>query len=308
MTPQVLMVTGKGGVGKSTISALLGLRAARAGLRTLIIETGGASIIPEWFGRPSHGYSPAEVVPNLHAMSVTPEQAIEDFVVSRIKVRKLYELVFKNKVMAPLVDGVPGLGDLVQLGKAYELAELRKPNGRPRWDRVIIDAPATGHGLTMLRSPKLMMKVTVAGPFYENAKLVDDVIGDPNRTGIVMVTLPEEMPVNEAIDLWRRLDDYRQQVKVCVLNGLVPEPFEGAEVDWPAARKPLVANEDAAVREAAHLTDEWVERARSQATFHDQLEASLEVPVVDIPYSYDKRLGAEVLEALGEPLDPWVRP
>src|SRR4030095_4580602 len=163
---------------------------------------------------------------------------IEDFVVSRIKVRRLYQLVFQNRVMAPLLEGGSGLGELVQLGKAYALAEERRPDGTPQWDCVIVDAPATGHGLTMLASPRLMMDVTGSGPFHDNAKLVHDAIADPARTGIVLVSLPEEMPVTEAKELWARLGPAREQVRATVLNGLLPDPFDEA-IDWAAAPRAL---------------------------------------------------------------------
>ena len=302
---QLTVVTGKGGVGKTTIAVLLALRAARQGRRAVVVETGGARTVPGWFGRTSRGYDIVEVAPNVATLSVTPELAIEDFVVSRIKVRRLYQLVFQNRVMAPLLQGVPGLGELVQLGKAYALAEERRPDGTPQWDRVIVDAPATGHGLTMLASPRLMMDVTGSGPFHDNAKLVHDTIADPARTGIVLVSLPEEMPVTEAKELWARLGPAREQVRATVLNGLLPDPF-GEGTDWMAARGQLTKLGDPGVTEAVEMTDEWVQRAAIQHRLRRELVASIPVPLVGVPWSFARRLDRGVLEAMGAPLDPLV--
>ena len=302
---QLTVVTGKGGVGKTTIAVLLALRAARQGRRAVVVETGGARTVPGWFGHASRGYDLVEVAPNVATLSVTPDLAIEDFVVSRIKVRKLYQLVFQNRVMAPLLEGVPGLGELVQLGKAYALAEERRADGAPVWDHVIVDAPATGHGLTMLASPRLMMDVTGIGPFHDNAKLVHDLIADPARTGIVLVSLPEEMPVTEAKELWARLGPAREQVRATVLNGLLPDPF-GDATDWPAARSELTKLGDAAVNEAVEMTDEWAQRAAIQRRLRRELVASIPVPLVGVPWSFARRLDLRVLEAMGAPLDSLV--
>jgi anion-transporting ArsA/GET3 family ATPase len=301
---QLLVVTGKGGVGKTTVCAMLALRSARAGKRAVIVETGGARIVPGWFGRASRGYDVLDLAPGVATLSVTPELAIEDFVVSRIKVRRLYRLVFQNRVMAPLLEGVPGLGELVQLGKAYALAEERTATGARAWDHVIVDAPATGHGLTMLASPRLMMEVTGSGPFHENAKLVHDAIADRARTGIVLVSLPEEMPVTEAHDLWTRLGPARDQVRATVLNGVLPDPFDGA--DWHAARARLAKVRDPALDEAIAMTDDWATRAGIQRRLRGVLRDAIPVPLLGLAWSFARRLDASVLEEMGGPLDPLV--
>ena len=302
---QIAVVTGKGGVGKTTIAVLLALRAARHGRRAMIVETGGARVVPGWFGRASRGYDPVELAPGVSTLSVTPELAIEDFVVSRIKVRRLYQLVFQNRVMTPLLQGVPGLGELVQLGKAYALAEERTADGARVWDHVIVDAPATGHGLTMLASPRLMMDVTNSGPFHDNAKLVHDAIADRTRTGIVLVSLPEEMPVTEAKELWARLGPTREQVRATVLNGLLPEPFDDA-IDWPAARTVLGRLSDTAVDEAVAMTNEWVQRTAIQERLRRELAEAIPVPLLGVAWSFARQLSRDVLEDMGASLDPLV--
>ena len=148
---EILIVTGKGGTGKTTVAAALGLWAARAGKRTLLVECNGSQQLPTLFGRSSEGYTPTRLHPGLSAMSITAEEAIEDYVVKQIKVRKLYRMVFRNRIMGPFMDVVPGLHDAVHLGKVYDLIEDDKTRGRPNWDLIIVDAPATGHGLLHAR-------------------------------------------------------------------------------------------------------------------------------------------------------------
>ena len=165
---RIIIVTGKGGTGKTTIAAALGLWAARSGKKTLICETHGTNRVCPLFGRTSDGYEPVQVHRGLHVLSITSESAIEDYVVQQIKVKKLYKLVFRNRVMGPFMDAVPGLHDAVHLGKVFDLAREVDGDGNNTWDLVIVDAPATGHGLHMFDSPRAMMELTRAGPVYED--------------------------------------------------------------------------------------------------------------------------------------------
>ena len=216
-SPRVVLVTGKGGVGKTTVALAIALRYAERGLSTVLVETAGAEQIPEIFGVEGQGYTPTQVAPGLWTLRLTPEEAIEDYVVQQVRFRRLYAMVFKNRVMGPFIDAVPGLHDAVQLGKIFDL-HRESAGGRPRWDRIVVDAPATGHGLTMLGSARSLMDLTRAGPLHDGVKQVQDVIGDPQRTGVVLVSLPESLPVNETIELGARLGESR-----ALLRSALPE-------------------------------------------------------------------------------------
>ena len=222
---RVVLVSGKGGVGKTTVSVAIALAAAKAGKRVLLCETQGAARIPGLFGKPSKGYESTQLATNLYALSITPAAAIEEYVLLQLHFQRLYKMVFRNRVMGPFVDAVPGLHDLVQLGKVW-FAERDTYLGRPRWDLIVVDAPATGHGLTMLGAPRAMMDLTVAGPFHENAKQIADLIEDATRTALVLVAIPEEMPVRETLELYGRLGPLQDLVAGVVLNEVRPVPVE----------------------------------------------------------------------------------
>jgi len=303
VSPRLLLVTGKGGVGKTTCAAAIGLAAARRGRRALVVETAGARRLPTLFGVTGKGYTPVELRPGLHTLSVTPDEAIEDYVVQQIKVRSLFKLVFRNRILGPFVDAVPGLHDAVQLGKVFDLHRATR-GGRPAWDLIVVDAPATGHGLTMLASARALMELTRAGPLYDGVAEVDAVLGDPAQAGLVLVSLPEEMPVNETLDLWARLDARgRAQARLCVLNELLGAPADPA--DWAAAA-PALRRHSAAAAEAADLFDQRFARAAQEAEARARLEQGLALPLVGLPLGPSRALDEAGLLPLAERLSAAV--
>jgi anion-transporting ArsA/GET3 family ATPase len=297
--PRIVYVTGKGGVGKSVVTAAIGLHAARRGLRTVIAEPSGAACMPELFGVAPRGYTPNRLRQRLYSISITPEEAMEDYVVQQIRFRRLYRMVFRNRVMGPFVDGVPGLHDAVTLGKVFDL-EREASGGGKAWDLVLVDAPATGHGLSLLSSARSMMDLTRAGPLYDGNKMVDERISDPAVMGLVLVALPEEMPVAETLDLWRRLGPRQKQGLLCVLNQCTAAPLPPG-VDWPAVHATLTA-QGPAVTEAAGLLGSWVERHGRQRAAAERLEGALPLPLLRLPDLPDRDLSVDDLDALGAPI------
>ncbi len=298
---RVVLVTGKGGVGKTFVSALLALRAARSGKRVLLCETFGCQRVSELFGVVSRGYTPTLVAPNLWTSSLTSEQALEEYLLRVLKFRKLYDLVFRNRVMGPFMAAVPGLHDLIQLGKVWDLERSRE-RGAPAWDLLVVDAPATGHGLSMLGSPRAMMELTVAGPFHDHAADIARLLEDPARTAAVLVTLAEEMPVRETLDLWERLGSGRQLVGGVVLNQVHASPVPDVAL-YARLRAHLVTHADAAGLESMAECDEALRRIAEQDAARERLQkmvAGRGIPVVDVPFRAPAALDAIVanVEAL----------
>jgi anion-transporting ArsA/GET3 family ATPase len=290
---RVVLVTGKGGVGKTTVAASIAMASARAGKRVLLLETQGATRIPALFGKPSRGYEPTTVAQNLSTLSITPEEAIQEYVMLQLHFQRLYRMVFQNRVMGPFVDAVPGLHDLVQLGKVW-FAERETENGRPRWDQVVVDAPATGHGLTMLGAPRAMMDLTRAGPFYENAQRIAELVEDASRTALVLVSIPEEMPLRETEQLHDRLGPLRRLVAGVVLNEVRPSPVKNPAA-WPSDQEALLSRGEAPLRSAAEIVDAELAAVARQAGARTRL-ARLGVPLVELPFLFRRNLGRAEIE------------
>lgn len=292
---RVVLVTGKGGVGKTLVATLLALRAARSGKKTLLCETFGARRVPSLFGKESQGYAPIPLAPSLSTLSITSEASIEEYLVRVLRFRAVYEMVFRNRVMGPFMDAVPGLHDLMQLGKAWDLERTRL-RGAPEWDLIVMDAPATGHGLTMLDSPRAMMDMTVAGPFHDNARGIAELFEDPARTGIVLVCLPEEMPIRETEQLWGGLGRMRSAVAGIVLNQVQDPPVPDAAF-YAAVRDVLETQADPAGTATLRLADHALDRQHVQQQARERLGA-LGPRLAEIPFLDRGEFGRTELDGL----------
>jgi anion-transporting ArsA/GET3 family ATPase len=200
------------------------------------------------------------------------------------------------------MDAVPGLPDIIQLGKIWDLAQ-EQADGRHHWDLIILDAPATGHGLTMLGAPRSMMDVTRSGPFHANAQRVHDLVSDPQTTAIVLTTLPEPLPVNEVLQLYNGLEASQAQVVGCIINQVHQTPFTPLD-DWPEAKAALTACGEPAWRDAVELCDHWVSTSRRQIDASARLHEALGIPTIELPYRFPRQLGIDDLEALADRFDP----
>ncbi len=197
---RLVIVTGKGGVGKSTVSAALAVLAARAGKRVLVCEVNAQERVAPMLGAPPSGTVAREVRPGLFTVNVTPHEAMREYGIMVLRFKTIYDAVFENRLVRYFLRVVPGLAELVMLGKILFEAKSEE-RGRPRWDLVIVDAPATGHAVQLLRVPSALLDTVPAGPLRSDATWMEELLVDPRRTALAIVTLPEEMPVNEAIDL-----------------------------------------------------------------------------------------------------------
>src|ERR1044072_2305456 len=230
---RLIFVTGKGGVGKATVGVALGLRAAAAGKRTIVCEVAAQENASRIFDHTEVGFHEVEMEENLWSISIDPDESMREYVLLQLKVRAMRDLLFRSRIFNYLAAATPGLKELVTIGKIWELAQLdRKVKKGRKYDLVIVDAPATGHGVVFLQTPRPFAAIARSGPIHSQAQQLDRFITDQENTGTAIVALPEEMPVNESMTLER---DLRDEVGVAVdrvyLNGLYPERFKKGEAE-----------------------------------------------------------------------------
>lgn len=225
-----LFVTGKGGVGKTTVTCALGLALARTGKRVLLVASDAKERISWLLGATPLGPEITSLAEGLSGLRPDPMLALREYGELVLKSRTLSAAVFDGKLTRGFFAGVPGLTEWAVLGKAWFHATEELAGGRPRFDVVLFDAPATGHGLDMLRVPKVIVDLVPPGVLRRDAEAAWALFRDPERGGVVVVTLPEEMPTNETLELLAALEsELSLPVASLVVNAVLAPAFSGAE-------------------------------------------------------------------------------
>jgi anion-transporting ArsA/GET3 family ATPase len=307
---RAIFVTGKGGVGKSTVAAALGVAAAREGKRAIICEVAQQERMSRFFERQGVGYHEAEIAPNLYAFSIDPQRALEEYLMLQIKVKPIYDLMFKNRVFTYFAAATPGLRELVTIGKVWELAQLdRRVKRGSKYDIVIVDAPATGHGVGILKTPKTFGDIARVGPVKRQADAIYKFVTDPKLTSICAVAWPEEMPVNETIDLEQSLErELGLGLDRVFMNGLYPQLFGDDEAAVIRARleQDGGSNGDRAevVRRAAlRAAVSEHKRANAHREQLERLEEGLDQDIVELPFVFRPQLDMGAVELLADEIE-----
>ncbi|MGB5658399.1 MAG: ArsA family ATPase [Thermoanaerobaculia bacterium] len=237
---ELIVVTGKGGVGKSAVSAALGGLLASTGRQTLILEIDPRENVHQMLAAPPSGGEIVRVASNLYLQHLHSRTVLDQLVRERVRVEFLTQRVLDSPVYHHFSEGAPGLKEMAVLGHALLLVQGRVP-GAPPIDVVIVDAPATGHGVALLRAPRLVSEVIRQGPVASMTKEVAELVASPQRCAVVVVTLAEEMPVTEALELRADLQStVQREPDLLVANGLYPPvPASGVEPTAAAGARRL---------------------------------------------------------------------
>ena len=298
---RVVIVAGKGGVGKTTVTAALARTAARAGLTTLVVEVEGKSGLATLYGQPQFGYEEVVLSPggpggaaDVIARTVTPDEALLEYL-SDHGLNRISRRLVSSGALDVVATAVPGIRDILVLGKVKSLSR------EERIDLVLLDAPAAGHAITFLGSARGLVDAVKVGPINTQAQDVMDLLGDPALCRVVLVTLPEETPVNELVETAFNLED---QVGVSlgpvIVNGVYPD-LPGLDTDPTAAAK--AAGASLRPGEAEHLADAAAfrrERMTLQAEQVARLAAELPLPQIALPFLFSADLGPDDLATLSD--------
>jgi anion-transporting ArsA/GET3 family ATPase len=220
---RLVFVTGKGGVGKTTVAIALGIAAARRGLRTIVAELSGQARAAETFGVAPPSGEEVRLIEGLHAISVEMEHAMEEYLHQRAG--RIGDVLAASRAFHAFAHATPGMRELLSIGKAWELAQdRRRVRGTQPYDLVVVDAPATGHALGALRAPATFAEIARVGPIAHQGRTIDATLRDPRQTAVVAVALPEDMPVTETLALRGRLREaIGQEPAAVVVNACLPE-------------------------------------------------------------------------------------
>jgi anion-transporting ArsA/GET3 family ATPase len=303
---RLVIVAGKGGVGKTTVTAALATAAGGAGLRTLVVEVEGKSGLGQMLGAGGElGYEEVEVRGGLgpdgtgwiRARTLTPDLALYEYL-NEHGLRRLGSRLVRGGMLDVVATAAPGIDDILVLGKVKQLERSGAA------DLIVLDAPAAGHAITFLQSARGLIDAAAVGPIHTQARDVLEMLSDPARTQVVLVTLPEETPVNELVDTAYALEDgVGVSLSLIVVNGVYPE-IDGLDDD------PATLADKAGVE----LSDDDLEALRAAAAFRRdrtalqreqeaRLDERLPLPQVHLPFVFTAGLGTAEIDLLAAELE-----
>jgi anion-transporting ArsA/GET3 family ATPase len=305
---RLLFFTGKGGVGKSTVTAATALLAAERGKRVLLVEVDAKGNLPDLFEQAPVGFEPREVYPGVSAMAMRTEESLKEYLKLNLRVPIIGRLGPMARVLDFVATAAPGVKEVLTVGKVcWEVRESIE--GRADWDLVVVDAAATGHIIGQLDAPRAIQELVAVGMVRTQTDWMVELLSDPALTALNVVATPEEMPVNETIEL---VDRARAELSVPLgavfVNRVLPELFTHADEDTfealrrPEAEKRLrerAGSGVTAVLDAARLA---VSLRRTRATHLTRLRETVDLPMIYLPYLFVRDAGLRVTRMVADSL------
>jgi anion-transporting ArsA/GET3 family ATPase len=309
LSRRLVVLTGKGGVGKSVVGAALAVAARERGKRVLLVEVAAPVEAARLLGaHPSQGRE-TETLPGLFTVNLDPATVMDEYVRHVVKLEWLARRILGSPIYHRFFAAAPGLKELMVLGKVMVLEEARaRLSKRPQWDLIVLDAPATGHGLQFLKVPLAASAAVPVGPVGHNARRVLALLRDPARTALVVVAIPEEMAVVEAVQFHRlAAEELGMEATAVVLNGCHERRFtdedeaevlrltaEGTDGDlWP----------DVPLKAALRAARRQIRRRKLTRFYQARLRRSLDTPLVSLPFLFREALGLEDVRLLARKLE-----
>jgi len=296
---RVLIVAGKGGVGKTTITASLAKMASSAGLEVLVVELEGKPGVPAAFGHEGSLDYDETVLESLsddsrvRARRITPDDALVEYLADH-GMKRISKRLVSSGALDVVATAIPGIRDILVLGKVKQLERDDSA------DLILVDAPATGHAMTFLSSARGLLDAARSGPVRSQAADVVELLSDAKRCQVALVTLPEEMPVNEVVETAYKLED-RIGISLgpVIVNGcLAEQPL--LETDPAEAAEQAGVELDQPVQEALRAAALFrTHRYQLQAAQWERLESELPLPQLHAPFLFSPRIGPAELERIG---------
>jgi len=300
-----VVIGGKGGVGRTTVAVALAALLARKGRRVLLTHVRTKQHVHRMLGCDELDEEIREVLPNLFAVNMTPAAALRERGLMVLRFKAVYRAVMENRLVKYFLRAIPSLDEYSMLGKAWYHTTEVLDDGRPRFDTVILDGPATGHLITMLRIPQVIVDTVPDGPLTADARLALELLRDPRRTLMWIVTLAEEMAVTEAVDLHAAAtSDLGIHVERVVVNAVYPDTLE-RDPELAAGLEELSRSSDLdATLDPLVAAARTISSRRSINRFQiDRLAQRINLPRVEVPHLFCSELDPGALERVSTALE-----
>jgi anion-transporting ArsA/GET3 family ATPase len=297
---RLIFVTGKGGVGKSTVAIALGLVAARRGLRTIVAELASQERVRQTFAQSGETFEEVQLADGLFTISIDPESAMEEYL--RVKTGPVGQALGSSRLFQAFAMATPGMRELLSIGKVWELAQFaRRTSGAEPYDLVIVDSPAAGHGVGILRTPRTFAEIARVGPIAHQARTIAATIADRDFTAVAAVATAEEMPVSETLWLRDALAEDEIPLDAVIVNARYPERFSNADRTRLQRARKKAQSPLANVALGAALSEHA--RASTQTEQLQRLRDGLARELVELPYLFAEEIRQSELELLADALD-----
>jgi anion-transporting ArsA/GET3 family ATPase len=310
LSRRLVILSGKGGTGKSVVGTALALAAGERGKRVLFVEIDAPREASRYLGAEPAGTKEAALRPGLFTVNLDPAAVMDEYVRGVVRVDLLARRVLQSPVYRRFFAAAPGLPELMVLGKIMVLEEARASrfSARPRYDLIVVDAPATGHGLSFLKVPLAASRAVPVGPIGHNARRILAMLQDAARTALVLVAVPEEMAVVEAQELRdAAVEELGIAPAALVLNQCHERRFTGEQ---EAEILRLVAEgasgrlaRGVGLRSALAAARRHLRRRKLTQFYQTRLRRTLPLPTVTLPYLFDEDIGPSSIERLARRLE-----
>jgi anion-transporting ArsA/GET3 family ATPase len=295
---RLLYVTGKGGVGKTTVAAALGVAAASRGMRTIVCEVADQDHVASAFGTGGDGREEVQLDERLWATSIDPTRALEEWLGRQLGSQTLVRTLGRAQAFQYFIAAAPGARELITIGKVFDLVQRRADAGADSYDLVIVDAPASGHGVGMLKTPQTFGEIARVGTVRRQAHKIRALLSDPDRTAYLAVAVAEESPVNETLELESQIEQaVGVGVHTVIVNRLAPERF--SPNDAARLRAALDDGHDAAAAGMLRAALSGYELACGQREHLKRLRDGTRAQLLTLPELTGDARGLEGYRSLG---------
>lgn len=322
LAPKILIVSGKGGVGKTTVAAALALTAARRGRLVCVAEVDRKGTLPQLFGGAELTYEPREMAPGVWGMNIIPEAALAEYLEVQYHMKRISKVLTSSQFVDYITTAAPGLKDILVLGKIWYLEQGRAGGAeQPLFDTIIVDAPAAGHMLTFLQAPAGLSDAVRVGPVKRQSEWLVDMLTDPKRSRVHLVTLAEEMPVSETLETSDALEGrlgmsmgpiFANAVYSELLSSeeekllqSVLDDGRADELAGPAGQVGLRLDEEDLDALAGYARFLEARRAIQQEHLED-LRYGVDEPIVELPFLFSAGLALPDIETLADVIERQV--
>ena len=308
LDPRLLIVTGKGGVGKSTVAAALAMAGASTGRRTCLVEVEGRQMFSRLFSTQAWDFTEREFRPGLWGLSIDADASLREYLAMFYGAKRLSRIVSNSSAVEFATTAAPGIKDVLLIGKVKEIERRRDADGRFHYDLIVLDAPPTGRIVNFLRAPDATTELVNIGPIRDQAQTVIDMLLDPRRTHLQLVTLLEEMPVQETIESASALTELGVTLGPVIVNRVLKERFDDA------MRKAFETLDAEAIQQIAAEVDfelsteaagalrgigaTHLHRMELQQRMRSALTKRLRLPTLELPFLFGDTFGVDEVAAL----------